>query len=325
MDPITALLDGPRARGAFVLRCLLEPPWSIAVRDGAPLTVVAVTRGEAWIVQRDERIHVPQGSVALVTGPDHYELASAVGRAPDAIIHPGQRCETPGGMSLEVSMRLGVRSWGHGADATSTLLVGTYEDATSLRREVLATLPTPAVVAFGDDDPLLALLASELDRDLPGQQTLLDRLLDALAVDALRRWCAANPDSAPRWWDGHRDPIVGEALRLLHDDPAHPWTIAEVAARIGTSRANLSRRFTDVVGEGVITYLTRWRLGLAADLLVEPGRSIGEVAAQVGYGSPFALSTAFKRQYGVSPDHHRRAIRAQEAATAAEAGQASAR
>jgi AraC-like DNA-binding protein len=315
VDPITALLDGPRARGAFVLRCLLEPPWSMAVRDEAPLTVVAVTRGEAWITQHGTAVHLPEGSVALVVGPEHYEVTSTPGRAADVIIHPGQRCETPSGESLELSMRLGVRSWGHARSATSTLLVGTYEDATSLRSEVLATLTSPAVVSFGDGDPLLALLARELSRDLPGQQTLLDRLLDALAVDALRRWCAEHPDQAPPWWDGHRDPVVGEALRLLHDDPAHPWTIAEVASRIGTSRASLSRRFTDLVGEGVITYLTRWRLGLAADLLAEPGRSIGEVAAEVGYGSPFALSTAFKRRYGISPNHHRQAIRAAETTT----------
>ena len=310
MDSITALLDGPRAKGAFVLRCLLEPPWAMAIRDQAPLTVIAVMRGDAWILQHGATVHVPQGSVALIVGPEPYEVASAVGRTPDVIIHPGQHCETPGGQSLELSMRLGVRSWGHSPDATSTLLVGTYEDATSLRREVLATLPSPAVVEFGADDPLLALLASELTRDLPGQQTLLDRLLDALTVDAVRRWCAAHPDDAPRWWDGHQDPIVGEALRLLHDDPAHPWTIAEVAARVGTSRANLSRRFTDVVGEGVITYLTRWRLSLAADLLAEPGRSIGEVAAEVGYGSPFALSTAFKRHHGLSPRDHRQQLQA---------------
>lgn len=314
MDPISALLDGPRARGAFVLRCLLEPPWSMRIQDEAPLTVIAVTRGDAWITQHGTTVHVPEGSVALVVGPEPYDVASTVGRAPDVIVQPGQACETPGGQSLELSMRLGVRSWGHAADARSSLLVGTYEDATSLRTEVLAGLPSPAVVPFGADDPLLALLSSEMGRDLPGQQTLLDRLLDALAVDAIRRWCAAQADDAPRWWVGLGDPIVGEALRLIHDEPARPWTIAEIAADVGTSRANLARRFSDVVGEGVITYLTRWRLGLAADLLAEPGRSIGEVAAEVGYGSPFALSTAFKRQYGISPHHHRQAIRTPEPA-----------
>ena len=110
---MSALLDGPRARGAFVIRCLLQPPWALHVRDRAPLTVVAVVRGEAWITQGDVVVHAPAGSVALVVGPEPYDIASAQGVTPDVIIHPGQHCETIDGESLEMSMRLGVRSWGH--------------------------------------------------------------------------------------------------------------------------------------------------------------------------------------------------------------------
>jgi AraC-like DNA-binding protein len=98
---------------------------------------------------------------------------------------------------------------------------------------------------------------------------------------------------------------VGAALRLLRDEPAHAWTVAELAERTGVSRAALARRFTDLVGEPPMAFLTSWRLALAAERLAEPDTTIGAVAREVGYGSAFALSTAFKRVRGVSPRDHR--------------------
>src|SRR5262249_25169974 len=96
-------------------------------------------------------------------------------------------------------------------------------------------------------------------------------------------------------------------LRLLHNNPAHPWTVAALAAEVGVSRAALARRFTELVGEPPMAFLTGWRLALAADLLLEPDATVGAVARPVGYTSPFTFSTAFKRRYGVSPQAHRRA------------------
>jgi AraC-like DNA-binding protein len=303
---MSALLDGPRARGAFVVRCLLQPPWAIHVRDQAPLTIVTVVRGEAWIAQGAAVVLVPAGSVALVAGPEPYHLGSERGRDPDVVIQPGQHCETPDGESLEMSMRLGVRSWGHAADAPTMILTGTYEHHSALGAELLAALPTPLVVERPDPDPLVALLTAELVNDAPGQQTVLDRLLDTLTVDSLRAWYIDQGRAAPAWWLGHHDPIVGEALRRIHDEPEHDWTIVALAHAIGVSRAGLARRFTALVGEPVMTYLTRWRMTLAADLLANPDTTIAAVSAQVGYASPFGFSTAFKRRYGISPTAHRR-------------------
>ncbi len=305
---MSALLDGPRARGAFVVRCLLQPPWALHICDRAPLTVVAVVRGGAWITQGDVVVHAPAGSVALVVGPEPYDIASAQGVTPDVVIHPGQHCETIDGESLEMSMRLGVRSWGHAVDAPTAILTGTYEHHSALGADLLATLPTPVIVRRPDPDPLVDLLAAELTNDAPGQQTVLDRLLDTLTVDTLRAWYVEQGRSAPAWWLGHHDPIVGDALRLIHDEPERDWTIVTLAAAVGTSRANLARRFSALVGEPVMTYLTRWRMTLAADLLAQPDTTVTAVSAQVGYASPFGFSTAFKRRFGVSPTEHRRAV-----------------
>ncbi|UMG92086.1 helix-turn-helix transcriptional regulator [Nocardioides sp. TF02-7] len=98
---------------------------------------------------------------------------------------------------------------------------------------------------------------------------------------------------------------MGQVLGLMHGRPAHPWTVGSLADAAGISRAALARRFTDVMGEPPMAYLTGWRLALAADLLSDPEATIASVARQVGYSTPFALSAAFKRERGMSPQQYR--------------------
>jgi AraC-like DNA-binding protein len=210
------------------------------------------------------------------------------------------------GEDLAIEMELGVRTWGNSRDGATMLLTGTYEGHSEVSRRLLGALPNVLVVRGAEwDSPLVSLLGWEIVKADPGQEVVLDRLLDLLLIDLLRTWFARAGERAPVWWRAEGDPLVGPALRLLYDDPAAPWTIASLAAAVGASRASLARRFTELVGEPPIAFLTSWRLALAADLLREPEATVGAVARQVGYGSPFALSTAFKRMYGVSPKEHR--------------------
>ncbi len=295
--------------GAFLLRSVMDPPWSLRVRDEAPLTVAAVVRGSAWVRYDDEEprpMHV--GDTAIMRGPDHYTVADSPRTAPQVMIGPGQVCTTPDGTDVAESMRQGLRTWGNAADGATVMLTGTYDGDGEISRRLLDALPRLIVLRDGEwHSPVVPLLADEIGKDDPGQEAVLDRLLDLLVVTALRFWFARHEDRAPAWYRAHADPIAGRALRLLHNNPQHPWTVASLAGEVGISRAALARRFTTLLGEPPMSFLTGWRLALASDLLLEPDTTVGAVARKVGYRSQFTFSTAFKRRYGVSPQAHRAA------------------
>ncbi|GAA4833314.1 AraC family transcriptional regulator [Luteimicrobium xylanilyticum] len=307
MDPLTALLDGPRARGAFLLRASFDPPWSVRVADEAPATVVAVTHGTAsFESDAGPRVTLGPGDVVVVPGPVPYTMAHVPGAPPDVVVHPGQVCRTPAGEPMTERMTLGLRAWGTAVPGEARMLVGTYPlpDATS--RRILAGLPPLAVLGpAGAARRLVGVLDDELDRDEPGQEVVLDRVLDLLLVTALRDWFAMPDTDRPGWLRAAHDPDVGRALAVIHDEPAHAWTVEALARRAGMSRAAFARRFRELVGETPLGYLTGVRLALAADLLSSSDATLETVARRVGYATPFALSAAFKRVHGLSPQQYR--------------------
>jgi AraC-like DNA-binding protein len=283
----------------------MEPPWCLRGIDGAPLSLYTLTSGEASVVQDGgSPVHVRPGDVVVMRGTKHYTIADDLSTPPQVIIHPGQRCATVDGRELIDERSLGVRTWGDRGGSTQ-MLIGVYEKHGEVSNRLLSALPSLIVVPDRADDPLLRFLNEEIGKDSPGQEVVLDRLLDVILVDVLRTWFALPETNAPAWYTAAADPTVGEALQLLHNQPDVPWTVEGLAAEVGLSRAAFARRFAELVGEPPMSYLTAWRLTLAADLLREPDVTIETVARRVGYGSAFALSTAFKRERGISPREHR--------------------
>ncbi|MER5873379.1 AraC family transcriptional regulator [Streptomyces sp. NPDC002044] len=309
MDTLTGLLEGPKARGAFLLKSVFNPPWSLRVEDRAPLSVVTMVHGDAWLIpDHGDPVPIRPGDVAVVRGPAPYTVADTPTTPVQITVGPEQRCSTEEGQDVTDTMALGVRTWGDTfQDAGSAVMLsGTYQAPSEIGRRLLSALPSLLVrPAEAADNTLVTLLTSEISKDEPGQEIVLDRLLDLLLIGVLRTWLAAPASGAPSWYRAQGDPVVGPALRLLHENPAHGWTVAELALKVGVSRASMARRFTDIVGEPPVAYLTGWRLALAADLLREPDATVATVARRVGYSSAFALSTAFKRVRGVSPQEFR--------------------
>lgn len=212
MDALAGLLDGPRARGAFLLRSILEPPWSLRIQDRAPLTLVAMMRGQAWLVpDNGATVRLRPGDVAIMRGPDPYTVADDPATPPQVVIQPGQHCFTPQGEPLTQAMDLGVRTWGNSPDGSTMMITGTYQMRGEISRRLLAALP--ALLVLPEDAwncPLIPLLGDEIVKDEPGQEAVLDRLLDLLLIAVLRAWFSrpeakAPPGTARRatpWWAG---------------------------------------------------------------------------------------------------------------------------
>ena len=297
-----------RAQGSLFGSSTLSPPWALRFVDGAPLTLCAVLGGTGWIVPDG---HPPErlgpGDTAIVRGPAPFAFVDELGTRADPIVC-GEHCATPeqGGTRYR-------RGWtdtcaGPGAGAT-TLIVGAYPVRGEISRRLLDALPVVLRVGSGGAaDAVLEHVAAEAAADTPGQQVVLDRLLDWLLICAVRDYFDRPGGEPPAWYAAQRDPVAGDALRLLHAEPAAPWTVSSLAGRTGVSRSTLAKRFADMVGEPPLTYLTRWRMTLAADMLAErESATVAEIARAVGYADAFAFSAAFKRIRGLSPSEFRRA------------------
>ncbi|MFE0173286.1 AraC family transcriptional regulator [Streptomyces sp. NPDC059002] len=313
-DALSSLLRDIRPTGALFDQTVLSPPWSLRFAEETSLTLLTMLSGEAWASPDDgpaALLHT--GDVALVRGPAPFTVADDPATAPQAVVNPSGACAAPDGQTLAGGLPV-CRPGGLSGDS-AVLLKVTYEVDGQIGRRVLDALPRLArIPALPEGCPILGMISAEVPGDTPGRDVILDRLLDLLLVSSLREWFKLPTTDAPAWYRAQTDPVVGQALRSLHDDPAHPWTVAQLAARSGISRAAFAQRFSHLVGSPPMTYLAEWRVCQAADLLASSDATVAAVARQVGYSSSYALSAAFKRTLGIRPTEHRDRSRGHAAA-----------
>jgi AraC-like DNA-binding protein len=231
--------------------------------------------------------------VALVRGgPDHH------------VAHePRAHC-----LSLERFVEHHARDDRSGDHRAAVFMCGAYRFSGDVGQGLLEALPPILPLSPAVDDPLHAvvgLLSGELASPAPGQPAVLDRLLDILLVLALRTHFRQSPD-APRWFRASTDPRLSPALRAMHADAAHPWTVPELAALTGLSRASFARGFQQALGRAPMRYLTDWRMTLARDHLRTGDLTLAQIADRTGYGSPYAFAAAFRRHHGAPPGEWRR-------------------
>ncbi|MFE0477836.1 AraC family transcriptional regulator [Streptomyces sp. NPDC058947] len=307
MDAVSQLLGEVRARGAVFRQTIMRPPWALRMAGGAPLTLAVMLRGRAWLVpDGHEPVSIGVGDIAVVRGDAPYTVADDPASTPSAVVTGADYC--PGAEGVEHASGP-ARTCGTPGDGSPVLLSGAFERSGELSDRLVRSLPPVLVVPDGNS-PYASVesVAQEVTRERPGQQLVLDRLLDLMLVSALRGWFDDPAADVPAWCRALDEPVVGAALRLLHAAPARPWTVAELAAEVGVSRAALARRFTAQVGEPPMAYLTGWRIALAADLLRRTDQTVGTIARKVGYANAFALSVAFKRLRGTRPSDYRAAV-----------------
>lgn len=308
MDVLTDLLRRARASDAMIRQLIQRPPWAMSFADAPALTVVTTIDGPASIRLHDDatapvQARLAPGDIALISTTGRYTVADDPSTAPQVVIRRGtKQIVADSEEAAKAHQNLAPRTYGDGLPGATIMLRGIYELHGDAGDRLLSLLPPLAIVPGGPRTrAALDLLTAEITRDEPGQDAVLHRLLDLVLVLALRAWCA-RPDAAPpAWYRAMADPTIGTALRLLHGDPARRWTVAELAAEAGMSRAGFAARFTDLVGEPPLGYLTGWRMTVAADLLRDTEDTVAGVARKVGYRDAFAFSVAFKRTRGISP------------------------
>jgi len=295
MDVVSDAIAVMRTGRPSAARAVAGRTWRMRFAPYCGAGFHVLLRGNCWLFpEQGEPIPMSAGDVVVLSRGRAHDLSdTATGSRLDAV--PFERWDG--------------RGTGAQGPVVSEVLCGKYRLDSSRAHPLMAELPEVLHVPAGAGrhpqlQATVELLSHEMQGRGPGHDAALPGLLDLLLVYVLRGWLTDRPDVA--WSRALTDPVVAAALEAMHDDPAHPWSIATLGAQVGLSRAALTRRFTALVGRPPMAYLAWWRLTSAARLLRESDLPLASVAAQVGgYRSAYAFSHAFKRQFGCPPGQYR--------------------
>jgi AraC-like DNA-binding protein len=298
VDILADQLAQARARGAVFSVLRRIPPWGLGFGGQRPLTAHCLLEGSGWLEQPEcEPIRLHARDMVLMAAGPPYAVVSDRGTA-----------VTP----IADARRQGAD---HAPADAALILCGAYVLDGSIAASLLGTLPRAVVVAAQEQEAAhaaaIALLADQAGRDAPGQQTLLDRLLDLNLVFALRAWWTTAAAAAPGWYRAMSDPALRRVLEHVHGAPGGDWTVPAMAELAGMSRASFAARFRKVTGQSPGGYVTEVRMHRAEDELTRSDATLAEIAAAVGYRNEYAFATAFRRQHSVSPGRWRASARAQ--------------
>jgi AraC-like DNA-binding protein len=285
--------------GAFYCRSELSAPWGMTMMPmPGYIWFHVVTSGRFWLEAGEgEPTLLQAGDLGLVPHGEGHVLRS----------EPG--VEVPGVLELEreeVSDRYEILRHG-GGGAPTTLICGAVRFDHPAARNLVDILPPLIHVEAASSPELewmqstLRLMAAEAKELRPGGEAIITRLGDILVVQAIRSWIETDPASKSGWLGALQDRQIGRAISLIHRDPARDWTVASLADELAMSRSAFAARFTELVGEPVMRYVSRWRMHVAVAALKEEGATVGQLADRLGYRSEAAFSRAFKRVVGVSP------------------------
>lgn len=315
MDVFSDILNDVKLSGALYFNAELSAPWGVetppaqhlsaVLSPGSPHLVIYhfVIDGVAYAHAEGQTLALEAGDVVVLPHGHPHALTSA------PLLR--ETLETPEVQRKVQSRDLTILRAG-GGGATTRLVCGFMACDPQLSRPILSGLPAVLKVNVRSGpaaqwlESSILHLVEEASSGRVGSEAMLAKLSEALFVDILRRYIAALPDEEKGWLSGARDPVVGRSLGLMHRRADHPWTIADLAKEVGLSRSALVERFTRYLSEPPMTYLTRWRLQLAARSLLRTPKGVAEIAAEVGYESEAAFNRAFKREFGLPPARYRR-------------------
>jgi AraC-like DNA-binding protein len=315
MDVLSEVLKIVRLEGALFFNGEFSAPWCLSephstaivpyLSPGAGHLILYhfLTEGRAYaVLPGGRREELTAGDIVIFPHGDAHLLGNGSIEKPVDAVQMFAKNLTQG---------LKLAQFGGGGEITR-FVCGFMACEPRLSEVFLAGLPKMLKVHVANEpsgqwlENSIRFSVGEVNGSNAGSGLVLAKLSELLFVETLRRYISALPPGEIGWLAGARDPIIGQALALLHKEPAHPWTIANLARRIGLSRTRLAERFRDFLGESPMAYLAQWRLKLGAEILQSTDDSVAEVAAAVGYGSEAAFNRAFKRKFDYPPAQFRR-------------------
>jgi AraC-like DNA-binding protein len=314
MDPLSDVLRAVRLSGAYFFMVEARHPWTasaVAAAELAPrvlpeaehlISYHILTSGSCWGgVGGEEQVLLQAGDAIVFPHGDAHVMSSIEAHG----IEPANYRSLP--QRYPATFHLG-----EGPGPRTTLVCGFLGCDVRPYNPLISALPrrmhARGIASGGgwlSDFPRQVVAESRLGS--AASEMMLTRMAELMFVEVVRRYLEALPPQRIGWLAGLRDPVVAPALTQLHERPSHPWTLAELARGVATSRTVLAERFTRLVGVPPMQYLTRWRLQLAAEQLADSSGKIAAIGTGVGYESEAAFSRAFKRATGHAPAAWRRA------------------
>ncbi|MGV9233730.1 AraC family transcriptional regulator [Streptomyces nigra] len=302
MDPLEDILSLLRTRSHLSAGLTAGGQWSVRFEPPTGVKFNTLRRGYCWleVEKADGPIALAPGDCYLLTQPLPFTLRSDP---------PGPEIDAH---TIFARAENGMAHTGTGDDVL--LIGGRFTFGEPGHELLLAGLPPVIHVPAGTPHAetvewALTVIEQELTSRPAASSLVAEHLAVVMLIHVMRLHLAREPRAASGLLTGLAEPAVRAALTALHTNPAHPWTVAELARAGAVSRSTLAARFKATMGQGPMEYLTRWRIQLAALKLRESDETLSAIARHTGYGSESAMSTAFKRVTGVSPSVYRRCHR----------------
>jgi AraC-like DNA-binding protein len=304
VDVLAEIMALLRTQGHLYGRIELTAPFGLEFPGGKGICLI-VTRGACALgVDALPLTPLVGGDFVFLPAPRTYSLRSS----PEIHLRSVQEVTTPEAFQRSRLIRYG------GSGAPTSVVAGCFTFASP--ESDLLVKHLPPIIHLPASEPnatpwlqsTLQFIATETVQDLPGAAAIVDRLAEVLFVQAMRsRIQSAVLDGSPSWLRALGDPRIGEALRLMHVEPGHAWTVRTLARRVSMSRSAFAARFRTLVGETPLEHLTQWRMVRAARMMRErrPAK-LAAIAAAVGYESESSFGKVFRRVMGISPGQYRR-------------------
>ncbi|MFZ6182122.1 AraC family transcriptional regulator [Nannocystis pusilla] len=307
-DPLTDVLAAMHVRSVLYFRLEASAPWGVRFAQVPHAKFAMVARGGCWLTVKGE-----PGPVALRAGD-----CFVVSDGSEFVLRDNLRSSTVLCRELAQSIEGGIVHHGGGGAPTVVICGWFMFDAWS-SAPLIELLPRLLCVQTDGAQAAalqgtLDLLAAETSASAIGSPIVISRLADILLVQTIRAYHASGAADAVGWLSAIKNPQIGAALRAMHRDVAHPWSVEALAGVAGMSRSAFALRFKELVGAPPLEYLTRWRMYKVGCELRGGTASVADAAAMVGYESVGALNRAFQRVHGVTPAAFRRAVAAGEPA-----------